>query len=108
MTTTNAIRHAGMQGIRVCVRKPQPQLGWTTIYVPARRLSKLLDMTGGSVRAVTRACRCAALSSKSEQDRTWSDVVLDGAVRVIEKARHLEEAVMLAVAAENNAQWADA
>ncbi len=108
MTDNKTPRHAGMQGIRVCVRKPAPQIGWTTIYVPARKLQPLLVSTGGSVRALTRACRCAALKAKPEDGRAWSEVVLDGAVKVIEKARHLDEAIMLAAAAANNAAWADA
>lgn len=105
MTPVHLPRRAYPRGIRVCVHKAAPNLGWTTIYLPGRKLAKLLEISAGSIPTITSACRSASRKATAAPPRTWSGVVLDGAVALLEKEQAITNAVAAAAARENNAAW---
>ncbi len=105
MTPAHLTRRSCPRGIRVCVHKAAPNLGWTTIYLPGRKLAKLLEVSADSIPTITSACRRASIKARATPPRTWSGVVLEGAVALLEKEQAIANAVAAAAARENKAAW---
>lgn len=110
-TRSYKTKHAGMLGMRICVRKPGGT-GWTTIYVREEKLEPLMRVADSNVAAVTDACRKASLRAKPLAGNSWSDVCLAKALRLLKLERRLRaEAQAIAeanAAAENNQAWSQA
>lgn len=113
MNTTATAPAAPSPYVRVCVPKPTragklAKGDYTTAYIRRQDYVVLLRLAGGEVKTVTNALRFAAVRLSPREGIRWSQLVVAGAIRLLQKALDEAEALQRKVAAENNSAWDNA
>lgn len=96
--------------VRVCVPKPNRtgkllKSDYTTAYICSQNYAVLLQLAGGDAKVVTNTLRIAAGRLTPKADIGWSQQVVAGAIRLLQKSLAEAEALQQKLAAENNSLW---